>query len=80
VQAHADAGMLFEKLDERQIGVFVGFFKHVAKIAAGLMSVYEQSKMEGFGHGDNFSHKHHTVWRKNPDSGDDRECAKGALF
>ena len=61
MEAHVDAGMLFEEFDERQVGLFVGPFEHVAKITTRLVRVDEQDEMEALWHGDNVSLKHHTV-------------------
>ena len=46
MKAHVHAGMLFEEFDERQVGVFVGLFEHVAKITTRLVRVDEQDEME----------------------------------
>jgi len=48
-------GMFFELLQEREIGIIVGFLENVLEIAAGLVRVDEQSKMESLRHGDSFS-------------------------
>jgi hypothetical protein len=69
MQAHMDARMLFEEVDKRKIGVFVGFFEDVTEIAAWLMGVNEQNEMKALGHGGSFSLRHHTVCRKIADSG-----------
>jgi hypothetical protein len=63
--------MLFEQFDERQIGIGVRLFKHVAEIAARLMRVNQQDEMERLGHGDRFARTHHTVRRKISVSGDE---------
>jgi hypothetical protein len=54
MKAQADPGMLLEMLQKRKIGVGVGFFENVLKIAAGLMGVNEQGEMETLRHGDSF--------------------------
>ncbi len=46
VEAHVNAGMLFKRLNERQVGVFVSLFEHVAEIAAGLVGVNQQDEMK----------------------------------
>ena len=69
MQARMDGRMLLKEFDERQIGVSVGLFKHVAEIAAGLMRMNQQDEMEMLGHGDKFARTHHTVLHKIPVSG-----------
>jgi hypothetical protein len=46
MQAEAHAGMLFQQVDKREVGMPEGFFEHVLEIAAGLMRVYQQDEME----------------------------------
>jgi len=79
VETHVDAGMFFQELYEREIGVLVGLFEDVAKIADGLVCVDKESEMERFWHGDNSFHKHHNVRRAVSNSGESGKCAKGAL-
>jgi hypothetical protein len=74
VQAHVDARMFFQELDEWQIGILIGLFEHVAEIAHGLVCVYQQDEMEAFWHGDNFALNHHTVRRENSNSKDDKNA------
>jgi hypothetical protein len=76
MQAHVHARVLFEELDEWQIGVLEGLFEHVAEIAAGLVCVNHQDEMKAFWHGDSFSLKHHTVRGKISDSRDDKNAPK----
>jgi len=61
VEAHVDAGMFFEQFNEREIRVLVGFFEHVAEIAAGLMGMNQEDEMKSIGHRDNLAPKHHNV-------------------
>jgi hypothetical protein len=49
-----DVGMFFELLQEGKIGVVVSFLKNVLEIAARVVSMNEQSKMESLRHGDSF--------------------------
>ena len=56
MEAHVDAGMLFKKLDERQIGIFVSLLKHMAEITARLMGMNHEDEMEALWHRDNISH------------------------
>jgi len=76
MQAHVDAGMLFEEFDERQIGILVCLFEHVPEIADRLVRVYQQDEMKAFWHGDNLALKHHTVRRNISDSKDDKNTLK----
>jgi hypothetical protein len=48
VQAHVNAGMLFQEFDKWQIGIFVGLFEHMTEIANGLVGMYQQDEMKAF--------------------------------
>ena len=79
VQAHVDAGVFFEELDEWEVGVLVGFFEHVAEIAAGLMGMNQEDEMKTIGHRDNLALKHHNVSSENSDSRDEKNARKAHL-
>lgn len=80
MQACMDGRMLLEEFDERQIGVSVGLFKHVAEITAWLMRVNQQDEMERLGHGDKFARTHHTVLHKISVSGDEEGGPKAHFW
>jgi hypothetical protein len=46
VERGVNVGMLFEEFHERQIGFLVARFENTVEIAAGLVSVNEESEME----------------------------------
>jgi hypothetical protein len=54
VKAKVNARMLFELFEKWEIGSFIGLFQDMAKIAARLVGVNEQSEMEVLRHGDSF--------------------------
>src|SRR5579859_4701891 len=54
MKTHMNAGMIFELLKERKVGILVRFLKNVFKIAARLVGMNEESKMEGLRHGYGF--------------------------
>ena len=54
MKTQMNIGMPFEMLQERKIGIDVGFFEHVLEVSARLVRVNEKSKMEGLRHGNSF--------------------------
>ena len=52
MQSSTDFGVLFEELDERQVGALVAAFENVFKISYRLMGVNQQGQMEFWRHGD----------------------------
>jgi len=54
VKTEMNAGMFFELFHEREIASVVGFLEDMLEIAARLMSMNQQGKMETLGHGDSF--------------------------
>jgi hypothetical protein len=51
VQAHVHGRIFFEQLDKGEIRSLEAAFENVLEIAAGLMRVDQQHKMEARGHG-----------------------------
>jgi hypothetical protein len=52
VEADVNSGVLLKSLKKWQIAACIGLLKNMAKVAAGLMGVYEKNQMELRRHGD----------------------------
>ena len=52
MQRHANGRMLFKESGKWQISLLVAAFHDIGKIAAGLVGVNDERKVESWGHGD----------------------------
>ena len=54
MKAEMNAGMFFEMLEKREVGIVMRFFENVFEIATGLVGMNEKSKMESLRPGHSF--------------------------